>query len=137
MKDELVAIVRKGNKMAELDEIDLDTFKKTPIVIREHGSGSLQVIENYLHQNNLRLSDLNIVMSFGTTEGIKHFVEHTETMGIISIMAVSHELLENRFKIIELKGLKMMRDFAYVEKRGESIGLQKIFKHFITDCYKA
>jgi len=76
-------------------------------------------------------------MSFGTTEGIKHFVEHTETMGIISIMAVSHELLENRFKIIEIKGLKMMRDFAYVEKRGESIGLPKIFKHFITDSYKA
>ena len=137
MKDELVAIVRKGSKMSELDEIDLDTFKSIPIVIREHGSGSLQVIENYLHQNNLRLSDLNIVMSFGTTEGIKHFVEHTETMGIISIMAVSHELMENRFKIIELKGLKMMRDFAYIEKRGESIGLQKIFRHFITDSYKA
>ena len=76
-------------------------------------------------------------MSFGTTEGIKHFVEHTEAMGIISIMAVSHEIIENRFKIIELKGLKMMRDFAYVEKRGESIGLQKLFKQFITNSYKA
>ena len=58
-------------------------------------------------------------------------------MGIISIMAVSHEIIENRFKIIELKGLKMMRDFAYVEKRGESIGLQKLFKQFITNSYKA
>jgi DNA-binding transcriptional LysR family regulator len=137
MKDELVAIVHEGSKMSELDEIDLETFKKTPIVIREHGSGSLQVIEKYLHENNIRLSDLNIIMSFGTTEGIKHFVEHTEAMGIISIMAVSHEIIENRFKIIELKGLKMMRNFAYVEKRGESIGLQKLFKQFIINSYKA
>ncbi len=44
MKDELVAFVHCSNPLAQQEEISLDLLKQTPIVLRELGSGTLDVI---------------------------------------------------------------------------------------------
>ena len=137
MKDELVTIVNTKGLWAQKDEMMIDELKTVPIVLRELGSGTLDVIEHSLHRHNINLSDLNIEMNFGTTEGIKTFVEHADCMGIVSIRSVSKELLAGIFKIIEIKDLKIERDLTFVEKRGETAGLKKILKQFITGSYRA
>ena len=134
-KDELVAIVGKDNPLAEQDEMGLEELKKQPIVLRELGSGTLDVIEYYLHQKNIRLSDLNIVMHFGTTEGIKHFVKKSNSMGIVSIRSITEDLLRGEFKVIELEGLHFERTFSIVEKHGNLLGPAKMIKESITKSY--
>ena len=49
MKDELVAFVHCSNPLAQQDEISLDLLRQTPIVLRELGSGTLDVILLPLH----------------------------------------------------------------------------------------
>lgn len=88
-------------------------------------------------KNGIDLSDLNIEMNLGTTEGIKHFVEHSLSMGIISIRAIYKSIYEQVFKILEIENLKMEREFQFVEKRGETAKLQQTFKRFITSGYNA
>ena len=137
MKDELVAFVHCSNPLAQQEEISQDLLKQTPIVLRELGSGTLDVIQKALQENGIALSDLNIEMNLGTTEDIKHFVEHSQCMGIISIRAIYKSIYEQVFKVLEVENLKMEREFQFVEKRGETAKLQQTFKRFITQDYNA
>jgi DNA-binding transcriptional LysR family regulator len=135
MRDELIAIVRKENPLAEKGEITVEELRAQPIVLRELGSGTLDVIEKYLHQHGCNISDLNISMYFGSTEGIKNFVEHSDSIGIVSVRSVGRDLLANRFHLIEIADMKMERNFMFVEKRGETTGMVNILKTFITNSY--
>lgn len=137
MKDELVAFVSTKNPLAEQDEITVEKLREIPLVIRERGSGTLDVIEQCLSKLGVPISDLNIELSFGTTEGIKHYVENTNSMGIVSIQAVSEGMLLGKYKLMDVEGLKMNRQFCMVEKRGETEGPTKIFRTFITKSYKS
>lgn len=74
MDDELVLITRVGGKWKNLEEIPVDKLKDIPLVLREIGSGTLDVIVNVLSNYNIRLSDLNIVMHLGSTESIKLYI---------------------------------------------------------------
>ena len=132
MKDELVAFVHCSNPLARQEEISLNLLKQTPIVLRELGSGTLDVIQKALQENGIALSDLNIEI---TTEGIKHFVEHSQCMGIISIRAIYKSIYEQVVKVLEVENLKMEREFQFVEKRGETAKLHQTFKRFITQGY--
>lgn len=135
MDDELVAMVNAHNPLAMKDEITLDELKEIPIVLRELGSGTLDVIQEALKSHGIHLSDLNIEMNLGTTEGIKHFVEHSDCMGIISIRAIYQEVFNKMFKVLDIKSCKISRQFCFVEKRGETARLAKKFKTFITKGY--
>ncbi len=135
MDDELVAMVCSENHLAGKDEISLDELRQTPMVLRELGSGTLDVIEHALQAHSIALSDLNIEMNFGTTEGIKHFVEHSDSMGIISIRAIYQEVYANKFKVLDIQNCKILRKFCFVEKRGPTAGIARMFKSFITKDY--
>lgn len=135
MNDELVAIVNSRNQLCQKEEISLSELRKLPVVLRERGSGTLDVIENSLQKHGMSLSDMNIVMYLGSTESIKQFVGHSDSIGIISVRSVSKEILRGDYKIIELQDTKLERQFRFVEKRGESAGLQSLLKGFITSGY--
>ncbi len=135
MDDELVAMVRVQNPLAEKDEISFNELRQVPMVLRELGSGTLDVFENAIKGHGIRLSDLNIEMNFGTTEGIKHFVEHSDCMGIISIRSIFQEVYDNKFKVLNIEGCKIQRQFCFVEKRGATAGIARMFKFFITKGY--
>lgn len=137
MDDELVPIVRTSSRLAKCDTITLEQLRAVPLVVREFGSGSLDVLQKALETQHIALTDLNIEMNLGTTEGIKHYVEHTNAMGIVSIQAVRDQIYADIFKIVDIEHLKFERQFCFVEKQGASPKLQSKFKHFITSSYKA
>ena len=80
----------------------IEELKRIPLVIREQGSGSLEVFEKALGTRQLKLSQLNIIMQLGTTEGIKRFLYNTDSVGIVSIQAVSSEIADGKLKVIEI-----------------------------------
>ena len=137
MDDELVAIVSTRSRLTVGDVITIDELRSLPLVIREFGSGTLDVIRHALEQHGRTLSDFTIDMNFGTTEGIKHYVEHADCIGIVSVRSVSKDVYADVFRIIDIEGLTINRQFAFVEKRGESSKLLKQFKAFITNGYGA
>ena len=136
MDDELVAIVRTGNTSVPADSITLDELKRLPIVIREFGSGTLDVIRLALKKHGIGLSDLNIEMNFGTTEGIKHYVEHSDCLGIVGIRSVNKEIYGNVFRIVDIDGVTLSRRLCIVEKQGEASRQARLFKQYITSGYK-
>lgn len=136
MDDELVAIVRSDNTQLTKESISLAELKSIPIVLREFGSGTLDVIQQALKRQGISLSDLDIEMNFGTTEGIKHYVEKSDALGIVSIRSVNKEIYSNIFRIVEIDGMSINRKLSLVEKQGETSEIAKSFKRFITAGYK-
>ena len=130
LKDELVAVVHSKSKLAKHTAMDLEQFKKTPLVFRERGSGTLEVIEHELGKHKIKLSDLDVVMHLGSTESIKSFLANSNCMGFVSIRAIENDIARGEFKIVEIKNLHIERTFEFVYQQGKSDGLADLFINF-------
>ncbi|HJC53129.1 MAG TPA: LysR family transcriptional regulator [Candidatus Alistipes merdavium] len=112
--DELVLITRTGGKYARTESLTADALRHIPLVLREEGSGTLEVIAAALAAAGIRLPQLHVVMRLGTTEGIKSFVRNSDTMAIVSVISVVDCLRSGVLRIVDLEDLTMRRDFSFV-----------------------
>lgn len=136
MKDEIVAVAHTKQPISELAELSLDELTKTPIVLREIGSGSLDVIMSKLKTQKIRMKDLNVKMHLGSTESIKTFLRNSNCIGFASIHAISHEIVNGEFKIIDIKGLDITRMFNFIYPQGQQNGLVENFIEYSIKCSK-
>ena len=130
LQDELVAVVHVNSKLNIQEEITPAELPNIPLVLRERGSGTLDVFERALSQHNLKLSSLNVLMYLGGTESIKLFLEHTDCMGIVSIRSVHKELVAGTLRVVEIKEMSMLREFNFVQLQGQEGGLSQVFMRF-------
>jgi len=82
LQDELVLVTKKGHPLAKKGSVSLKELKEIPLVIREFGSGTLQVIRHYMKEIHVRMSELNVQLVLGSTEGIKNYLKNTENFVI-------------------------------------------------------
>ncbi|MEG1621853.1 MAG: LysR substrate-binding domain-containing protein [Alistipes sp.] len=116
-RDELVMVTSTANKTK--DEVSIEEFTTLPLVLRETGSGTLEVIENVLAEHKLNLKQMHLLLQMGATEGIKQFLTAaTSAYAIISIAALSKELLNNTLKVVDIHGLEFCREFSFVVAQG-------------------
>lgn len=132
LEDELVTVIRTGSKLPVGDEITPDELRNLPLVLRERGSGTLDVFERALLQHNIKLSSLQVLMYLGSTESIKLFLEHTDCLGVVSIRSISRELYAGQLRVVEIKGMSMLRDFSFAQPQGQESGLAQVFMQFAT-----
>lgn len=130
LEDELVAVIRTGSNLSVEEEITPEELVKMPLVLRERGSGTLDVFERALQQHNIKLSSLKVLMYLGSTESIKLFLEHTDCLGIVSVRSITRELYSGKLRVVEIKGMPMNRDFSFAQPQGQESGLAQIFMQF-------
>ena len=78
----------------------------------------------------IRLSQLDVVMRLGTTEGIKGFVRNSDVLAIVSVTSVVDELRSGALRIIDIEGLTLTRDFSFVHLAAEPVPLARRFEEF-------
>lgn len=76
LEDELVAVVHSKSRLQLPEEITPQDLPAIPLVLRERGSGTLDVIERSLQKHGVKLSSLHVLMYLGSTESIKLFLEN-------------------------------------------------------------
>lgn len=135
IKDEIVAIAHSSQPLFKKDEITLSELKEIPLVLRELGSGSLEVIADKLRQKNIKLKDLNVVMHLGSTESIKTFLANSDSIGLISINAVSKEIANGEFKIIDIADFEIVRTFYFIHLHGVPSGFTDMFIQYALNYY--
>ena len=74
LKDELGLVVSSDHTYSSVRNIDINTLKETPMVIREIGSGHRRALEEELVKRGLDLNDFNIALEVGSTEAVKNAV---------------------------------------------------------------
>ena len=127
--DELV-LVTGTNSHFKKESIKPDELKNYPLLLREHGSGTLEVLAHTLKQHHIKISDLNIEMHLGSTESIKSYLMHSNCIAFISVHAILNELKYNQFRIIDIKGLEVPRPFWFIQPHGQPASLPELFTRF-------
>ncbi len=90
--DELVVICPPGHELSALPAIMPQQLVTYPYITREVGSGTREVVDEYLRQNGVTPDDLNVVMELGSPEAIKGAVEAGMGIAIMSMATVVKEL---------------------------------------------
>jgi len=136
ISDEVVAVVNAESELASLGEISLKDLMDIPIVLRERGSGTREVIEYELKKKKIKLSALNVVMYLGSTETLKSFISSSSCLGFLPVVSITKELNRGLYKTVNIKGLKIFRYFDFINPMGpEPSGLNKVFMQFARQHY--
>jgi DNA-binding transcriptional LysR family regulator len=116
-EDQLVVIaapdhelVKRGGKVRASDIL------RYPFVSREEGSGTRDVIRQYLMDEKVNPGDLNLSLELGSPESIKGAVEAGMGITIISHSIIGKELKLNTLAELQLDP-PLSRSFSFVRQR--------------------
>ncbi|RFZ84206.1 LysR family transcriptional regulator [Mucilaginibacter terrenus] len=130
LKDEMVLVTATSNTTIRKDVIKPDELKNFPLLMREQGSGSQDVVMQALKQHSIKLSDLQVEMKLGNTESIKSYLTESNCLAFLSVHAVLKELKANELKIIDIKGVSLKRSFYLINTYGQPDQLAELFVRF-------
>ncbi|MDH5229529.1 MAG: selenium metabolism-associated LysR family transcriptional regulator [Gammaproteobacteria bacterium] len=114
--DQLVAIVPHSHPLASQGKMPAAELLKYPYICREEGSGTREVIIEYLQNVGCNPGELDIIMELGSSEAIKGAVEAG-----IGITVLSKATLAKEIKLGTLVALPLdpplERPFSFVHQK--------------------
>lgn len=130
MDDEIVLVSLKDSNYASI--IDERELTKLPLIMRQKGSGTREIVESYLDEKNLDVDNLNVIAFVENNQTIKKMVALGLGATFISKRAVENEIKNGIFKEIRVFDCKMMRNFYFVYHKNRILSpLAEEFKKFI------
>lgn len=132
LKDELVLVASEKQEGILTDVIDVKTIKQLPLLVREQGSGTREVINHELLTVGIKERDLHIVMELSSSESIKNYLRNSDCYAFLSIYAILTELKHQTFKIIEVKDLSIHRNFYFIKEHGKAAKPVELFLNFVS-----
>lgn len=136
LKDELVLVTAAANSQLKKDTIRPDELAQYPLLLREHGSGSLDVIMHALRPHGIRPGDLNVAMHLGSTESIKSYLSESNCLAFLSVHSILKELKSNELRIIDVRGLSIERYFYFIHAHGQPASLAELLMRFAVNKNK-
>ena len=120
LPDELVAVRRATPAGPPTQPRPLAEALSGPLVLRERGSGTLEVLEMALRERKIKLNSLRVACYLDSTEAIKSYLEAApEALGFVSRQALQRELAAGRLEVVPLQGLALPRQFEAVWVQGQ------------------
>ncbi len=130
--DEIVAVTGSLSIYGKLNSISLLDLQQIPIVLREKGSGTLEVIQKQLLKNNIKVDNLNVLVHLGSTESIKNFLTSFDGIALLSKQSIEKELLLKQVIELPLKGISFNRKFRIALRQGQETLSSKLFTEFLS-----
>lgn len=133
LDDELVVVTGGNSVYSKRKQITLNDLGEIPLVLREKGSGTLEVIQQVLKSNNIQIDDLKIVTHLGSTETIKNFLINFDGIAIISEKSINKELQLKSIVKIKVKNFQLPRKLRIVLRQGNIGSTTKTFINFLNN----
>jgi DNA-binding transcriptional LysR family regulator len=115
-QDQLVAIVPPGHALEGADAVKFPELLEYPFICREEGSGTREVINDYLHQLPRCASSLKIAMELGSPEAVKGAVEAGMGVSVVSRATIQKELRLSTLVELNLDP-PLDRPFSFVHQK--------------------
>ena len=131
IKDEIVLVCSSNNELAKRGSIKPQELKELSFLLRETGSGTLDVVDTTLKEIGITLSDLTNEMNFSSTESIKMYLMHSDSVAFLSVHAILKELRYNELSIVDIEGLDISRTFSLIQRQGQESALVELFIRFV------
>jgi DNA-binding transcriptional LysR family regulator len=130
LKDEIVLVASSKNPLAAAGSIKPEKLKEIPLLLREPGSGTLEVIAHALKAIDINISELTSEMQLGSSESMKLYMLHSDSMAFLSVHAVLKELQNKECRIVDVEGLDIERYFYFTILHGQAEALPELFMKF-------
>ena len=122
LADELVAVRRATAAGPPTEPMPLTEALSHPLVLRERGSGTLEVLEFALREHKIKLTDLQVAFYFDNTEAIKAYLEAApEALGFVSRRALKRELAAGLLEEVPVQQLRLPRSFEALWIQGQPL----------------
>ncbi len=129
-RDRLVLVVPEGHPWHRKKKITMEKLSREPFIIREKGSATRSILEEYLQKNtDKNLSQFNIVCELGSSEAVKEAVIAGLGISILSIHALKRELKTGLLIEKPVENCTIERNFYLIYKR--QLGLMRHHKLFL------
>jgi DNA-binding transcriptional LysR family regulator len=133
MKDELVIVCSPKHRWAGRDHLTMKmlTSEPEPIILREEGSGTRDLIEFVLKRFGI---ERKVTMELSSSDGIKRAVEANLGIAVLSKNVISGELRNKSIVALPIKDLNTKREFFIVRnKKRKFLPLSMKFYEFILE----
>lgn len=131
--DEIVLVSAANNQWFKKEVLKPEELKNYPLLLREPGSGTLEVVAHALKSHHIKLTDLQIEMQLGSTEAIKSYLLHSNCLAFLSVHAILKELKNGECRIVDVKGLHINRPFSFIQPYGQPSSLAELFIRFTSN----
>lgn len=107
-----------------------DIFKDLPLIFREKGSGTREVMENYITRNNISVLKK---MELTSNEAVKQSLLAGLGYSIMPLIGIKNEIHNNELKIITIKGLPIKTTWSLIWLKGKKHSpVSKAFLEYLT-----
>src|ERR1700760_3644425 len=127
MSDEVIPVCSANSPLAGRS-LTIKQLLKTPIALRERGSGTLNALLKALGDHHIKPADLNVKIRLGGTEALKNFLLADQCLGFMPRPSIVRQLAEGDLVEVPIEGLRITRDFFFIRRKGtEDYGLTSNF----------
>jgi LysR family transcriptional regulator, transcriptional activator of the cysJI operon len=135
VKDEIVLVTKSSSRLAQKNEIKPEQLLSIPLVLREAGSGTLDVVHKALDKAGISFKELTTEIRLENTESIKQYLIYSNCAAFLSVHSISKELKNKELSIVDIKGINIYRTFQFIQLHGKSARLIELFKRFCLTHY--
>lgn len=117
VSEQILLVARPGMLPDRLD--DCNAVLQVPLILREPGSGTRQVVDAALVEAGVDVRNLRVIAQLGSSEAVRRAVLGGAGGGFISSLAVDRELLEGSLVAVPVYGLEIKQQFYLASRRGK------------------
>lgn len=117
----LVVVAARNHPLAQTKKtISLKRIAEEPMIMREPGSGTRAIVEQFFDDNHL---DLNVVIEMVSNEAIKQGIIGGLGISILSLHALSFAVADGPLTCLEVEGFPIQRRWYVVYPKNKQLSL--------------
>ena len=113
-KEKLVVVASPSNKLTLQNSISFKDLFKENLIVREKGSGSREIFEMYLYENNYSYENFNHIIEIGNINVIKDLVKSNLGVSIMYEKAAQLEFSKNELMILNIDNMNLYHEFNFI-----------------------
>ena len=113
--------------------VNLEELLNYPIIIREEGSGTRDILELALKEANLTIADFHNITEIGNLNTIKNLVKNHLGISFVYQSVVEKELRDGELITIKLNNMPIFHDFTFIWRKNSHFNnqYQDVFDLFL------
>lgn len=131
LTNQLVPVIPSQHPLAKESSIAPEMFLNEPLLVRESGSGTRVVVDDYYTQ--VRVTP-RLLIELGSLEAIKAGLEQNMGVSILPWVAVRRELRQGSLVSPQIKGLPLRRSWSLVHNQSRPLPpTARAFSQFVSN----